>query len=124
MERVWLLVGAIAGGSAVGLSALKAHVLADRLGPSALAMLDAALTMQAWHALALLAAAALARRIGTLAHIAGGFFVAGLVLFCGTIQVAAVTGIRLGPVAPLGGTAFMLGWLCLAAAAFVRWRGG
>jgi uncharacterized membrane protein YgdD (TMEM256/DUF423 family) len=119
-ERVWIVAGAVAGGTAVGLSALRAHAL--RLDDASLAQLDSALTMQGWHALALLAAALIARRAGLLAHLAGGCFAAGLVLFCGAVYALAFAGLRVGPVAPIGGTLLMLGWLLLAAAALVRWR--
>ncbi|MCU0889788.1 MAG: DUF423 domain-containing protein [Rubritepida sp.] len=122
MERVWIAVGSLAGGTAVGLSALRAHAL--RLDEAALAMLDSALTMQGWHALALLATALIARRAGVLAHLAGACFAAGLVLFCGAVYAVVFAGLRLGPVAPIGGTLLMLGWLLLAASALARWRDG
>lgn len=129
MERVWIVVGCLAGGTAVGLSALRAHAL--RLDEAALAMLDSALTMQGWHALALLATAlialragGLARRAGVLAHLAGACFAGGIMLFCGAVYAAAFAGLRLGPVAPIGGTLLMLGWLLLGASALTRWRTG
>jgi uncharacterized membrane protein YgdD (TMEM256/DUF423 family) len=120
MERVWIVVGSLAGGTAVGLSALRAHAL--RLDEAGLAMVDSALTMQGWHALALLATALIARRAGVLAHLAGACFTAGIVLFCGAVYAVAFAGLRLGPVAPIGGTLLMLGWLLLGASALARWR--
>ena len=122
MERVWILAGSLAGGTAVGLSALRAHAL--RLDDASLAMLDSALTMQGWHALALLAAGLIARRAGLLAHLAATCFVAGIVLFCGSVYALAFAGLRVGPTAPIGGTLLMLGWLLLAASALTRWRNG
>jgi uncharacterized membrane protein YgdD (TMEM256/DUF423 family) len=124
MERVWLVLGSLAGGTAVGLSALRAHALPQRLDDGALAMIDSALTMQGWHALALLAAALIARRAGLVAHLAGACFAAGILLFCGAVYALAFAGLRAGLIAPVGGTILMLGWLLLAATGFLRWRPG
>lgn len=121
MERVWLVLGSLAGGTAVGLSALRAHALPQRLDGAALTMIDSALTMQGWHALALLATALIAART-RIAHLAGACFAGGLLLFCGAVYAAAFAGLRLGPVAPLGGTLLMAGWLFLAIAGLARWR--
>ena len=50
---------------------------------------------------------------------AGWLFVAGTVLFSGSLYLLAVTGVRaLGAITPLGGLAFILGWLALAWAAW------
>lgn len=124
MDRVWIVAGSLAGCTAVGLSALRAHALPQRLDAPALAMVDSALTMQGWHALALLAAALLAPRAGRLAHLAAACFAAGLVLFCGAVYALVFSGLRLGPVAPVGGTLLMLGWLLLAASAATRRQAG
>jgi uncharacterized membrane protein YgdD (TMEM256/DUF423 family) len=122
MERVWIVLGSLAGGTAVALSALRAHALPQRLDGPALAMIDSALTMQGWHALALLAAALIARRAGVMAHLAGACFAAGIILFCGAVYASAFAGLRFGSVAPAGGTLLMLGWLLLSASALTRWR--
>ncbi len=121
MERIWIVLGSIAGGTAVGLSALRAHALPGRLDEAALNMVDSALAMQGWHALALLAAALIARRT-RLANLAGACFAAGTLLFCGAVYASAFAGLRLGPVAPIGGTLLMVGWAVLAIAGLVRWR--
>lgn len=112
MSRLWLILGAFCGLLAVGLSAWAAHGLdaaqALRVQP--------ALTLQGWHALALLAAGLLAeRRPGWLPHAAGACFALGLLGFCGALWWGTLTGQSLGRVAPFGGTALMLGWLLLAA---------
>lgn len=121
MDRFLVAVGALAGAGAVALAALRAHVLAPRLDPASLAMLDSALAIQAWHAPALLAVAALAGRWGGAAlRLAGVGLAAGLVLFCGAVLLRALTGVSLGPVAPVGGALLILGWLSLLAAALTR----
>jgi uncharacterized membrane protein YgdD (TMEM256/DUF423 family) len=116
MERLLIGVSALAGGSAVALAAARAHLFAPRLGPAELAMLDSALAIQAMHALALL----LERWTGAAVRLAGLAFAAGTPLFCGAVLLRALAGVSLGPVAPVGGTALIAGWLALLAAAATR----
>ncbi len=72
-----------------------------------------------YHGLGLLAVAwAVTRWPGALPALAGWLFVAGTVLFSGSLYILALTGIRwLGAVTPLGGVAFLAGWICLALSA-------
>lgn len=109
--RVWVGAGALAGLLAVAAAAGTAH-----LGGDARALGSAA-QMHGWHALALVAAGLWGARGGRLTHLAGAAFAIGLLLFCGTIYLAALGGPRLTALAPAGGTAFMLGWLLLAISA-------
>jgi uncharacterized membrane protein YgdD (TMEM256/DUF423 family) len=73
-----------------------------------------------YHALALLAVAwAVTRWPGPWVTSAGWLFVAGTVLFSGSLYLLALTGVRaLGAITPFGGLAFILGWLALACAAW------
>ncbi|MES2712170.1 MAG: DUF423 domain-containing protein [Pseudomonadota bacterium] len=121
MNRLWIALGALAGLTAVGLSAWSAHGLPQMLQPASLDAVRSAITLQGWHALALLATGIYAeRRGGILPHLAGAAFAIGLVLFCGAVYAANLAGIRLGPVAPAGGIALMLGWAMLFLAAVKR----
>ncbi len=113
MARLWLVLGALSGGVAVGLAAWAAHGLA----PDQAARVAPALDMQGWHALALLATGLLAeRRGGRLPHAAGACFALGTLGFCGALWWHALTGGSLGRVAPTGGMLLMLGWVLLAVA--------
>ncbi|MGH7354759.1 MAG: DUF423 domain-containing protein, partial [Candidatus Rokuibacteriota bacterium] len=87
-----------------------------RLGPDALATFETGARYHMYHALGLLAVAwAAARWPGGATAAAGWLFVAGTVLFSGSLYLLSVTGQRwLGAVTPLGGLAFILGWLALA----------
>jgi uncharacterized membrane protein YgdD (TMEM256/DUF423 family) len=69
-----------------------------------------------YHAFALFAAAwGFARWQNRFFSIAGGLFAAGIVIFSGSLYLLAFTGSRwLGAVTPLGGLAFLAGWVCLA----------
>ncbi|WP_439576707.1 DUF423 domain-containing protein [Elioraea sp.] len=121
MDRLLIGVAALAGGGAVALAALRAHLLAPRLDAAALAMLDTAVTMQGWHALAMLAVGILLPRWGGAPlRVAGIAFAAGTVLFCGAVLLRALAGVSLGPVAPLGGALLIAGWLALLVAAAAR----
>jgi uncharacterized membrane protein YgdD (TMEM256/DUF423 family) len=120
MHRVWLGSGAVAGALAVALSAWLAHGAPARLDAARLGMVGNAATMLGWHTLALLATGLWAeRRAGRLPHLAGGAFALGLLLFCGGVFGAAM-GARLGPVAPVGGSLLIGGWLLLLLAALRR----
>ncbi len=116
MERPWVGLGALAGLAAVGMAALAAHGL-EAIGPERLQMVRNAVQMQGWHALALLACGLWARRGGALANWAGAAFALGLVLFCGSVYGLALGGVRLGLLAPIGGTILMVGWALLGLSA-------
>jgi uncharacterized membrane protein YgdD (TMEM256/DUF423 family) len=119
MSRTFLLLGAIAGFTGVTLGAFGAHALRTRLSPDMLAVFETGVRYQMYHALALVATAALMSQMeGRLITWAGWFFAAGIVLFSGSLYVLALTGITvLGAITPIGGLAFLLGWACLAVAA-------
>lgn len=116
MARLWIGLGALAGLLAVAMAALVAHDLGE-IGPARLEMTRAALQMQGWHALALLACGLWAPRGGRLADAAGATFTAGLVLFCGGVYGLALGGRPVGMLAPVGGTLLMLGWALLGISA-------
>ncbi len=82
-------------------------------------MFETGVRYQMYHALALLGVAwACTRWPGALVSAGGWLFVAGTLLFSGSLYVLALTGVRgLGAITPLGGLAFLAGWLCLALAA-------
>lgn len=102
--------------------AFGAHALRDRLAADLLDTFDTAVRYHLIHAVALMLAAwATSRWPGTASTAAGWLFVAGTVLFSGSLYALSLTGIRaLGAITPFGGVAFILGWLALAGAA---WQG-
>ena len=116
MDRLFFALGALAAFIGVALGAFAAHGLKSRIDPNMLATFEVGVRYQMYHALALLAVAwACAKWPGTLTNTAGWLFVAGIVVFSGSLYVLAVTGVRwLGAITPLGGLAFLAGWLCLA----------
>ena len=120
MHRLWLFLGAIAGLVVVGLSAWAAHGTPAGFEGAQRRAVDNALMIQGWHALALIAAGLMAERGRGLAHLAGACFAVGAAAFCGAVWWTSLGGAPVGPVAPLGGTLLMAGWLALALAALKR----
>ena len=116
MERFLFAAGAVAALLAVALGAFGAHALRDRLTSDLLAVFETGVRYHFYHSLALFAAAyAAARWPEGAAAIAGWLFIAGIVLFSGSLYLLAVTGTRwLGAITPLGGLAFIAGWAALA----------
>jgi uncharacterized membrane protein YgdD (TMEM256/DUF423 family) len=119
MARVFFVLGALSGVLAVAAGAFGAHALRERLAPDMLAVFETGARYQMYHALALLASAwALGRWPGGAILAAGWLFVAGTVVFCGSLYLLTLTGHRwLGAVTPLGGLAFLAGWAAMAWAA-------
>lgn len=116
MERTFILIAALAGFLGVALGAFGAHGLRARLSPEMLAVFETGVRYHLVHAVALLAVASLMPRFsGWLMTTAGWLFVAGIVLFSGSLYVLAVTRApSWGIVTPFGGVAFIAGWLALA----------
>ncbi|MDO9322459.1 MAG: DUF423 domain-containing protein [Pseudomonas sp.] len=123
MVRGFLLLAAFFGFTGVGLGAFAAHALKSRLSPEYLAVFQTAVHYQMLHALALLMLALLVRQLpGRLLLVAGYLFTLGVVLFSGSLYALTLSGISaLGMITPLGGLAFLAGWLCLGLGA---WRLG
>ena len=119
MERVFFVLGSILALVAVAAGAFGAHALRERLAPEMLQTFEVAARYHMYHALALLAVAwATTRWPGSAA--AGWLFLAGIVVFSGSLYLLSLTGQRwLGAITPLGGLAFLGGWLVLAWSA---WR--
>ncbi|MBR9971937.1 DUF423 domain-containing protein [Magnetospirillum sulfuroxidans] len=115
--RPWIVIAGLSGLVAVGMGAYGTHGLAG--DDAAQALVERASQYQLFHALALLAADRLANdgRRGTdmLAHMAALLFVLGIVLFCGSLYLKALTGAPLAVpmVTPAGGMTLMAAWLVL-----------
>ena len=115
MDRLFSSVGALSALISVAAGAFGAHALRARLSPEYLSVFETAARYQMYHALGLFAVAwVLARWPGEWPRRAGWLFIAGTVLFSGSLYALALTGARwLGAITPLGGLAFLGGWVCL-----------
>ena len=116
MERMFFAIGSISAFLGVLFGAFGAHMLKDRLPPEMLNTFEVGVRYHMYHALGLLAVAwAWTRWPGGVVTWAGWLFVAGTVMFSGSLYLLSLTGLRwLGAITPIGGTAFLLGWLALA----------
>jgi uncharacterized membrane protein YgdD (TMEM256/DUF423 family) len=113
----WTAVGAALMALAVGMGAFGAHGLKDRLDAYSMSVYEKAVFYHFVHALGILLVALLAR---TSAITPAGqtrvawLLLIGIVVFSGSLYALAVTGARmLGAITPIGGLAFILGWLLL-----------
>lgn len=111
-------IAAVFGFLAVAIGAFGAHALKARFGPEQMAWFQTGVQYHVAHALAALLAAQLAPRVGSGAQASAALFLAGIVIFSGSLYLLALTEQRwLGAITPLGGTLFLAGWLTLAIAA-------
>lgn len=121
-DRLFLLLGSLSGFTGVALGAFAAHGLRGRLAEDMLEVFQTGVRYQLCHALALLfLGLALARWPRAEFSAAGWLFVFGTVVFSGSLYALSLSGARwLGAVTPIGGLAFLLGWLAVAWGA---WKG-
>lgn len=121
--RIFLLLAAFFGFTGVALGAFAAHGLKARLSVEHLAVFQTGVHYQMVHALALVGVALLVPHLsGRLLSAAGSLFTLGILLFSGSLYALTLTGLgKLGIITPIGGVAFLAGWLCLGLTA---WRAG
>jgi uncharacterized membrane protein YgdD (TMEM256/DUF423 family) len=121
---IWTFAGAVSGFLAVALGAFGAHALRGRLAPDMQAVFETAARYQMFHALVLVALGLGSARLAPAAvRGVGALFVAGTVIFAGSLYALALTGERgWGAVTPVGGLLFLAGWAWLAAAAYAASR--
>lgn len=119
MHRLFLTLGAFSAAMSVAFGAFGAHKLKELVEPRLLEVFETGARYQMYHALALIAVSWVASRApGSLTTASGWLFVAGTVLFSGSLYAMTMTGIRaLGAITPIGGVCFIAGWVCLALAA-------
>ncbi|HYU93831.1 MAG TPA: DUF423 domain-containing protein [Actinomycetota bacterium] len=130
MDRAFLVIASGLGFLGVAFGAFGTHALQARLSPDRLSQFETGVRYQLWHALALFAVIFVwsLRPFGWTSYspllvsrpfqlwpaLAGWLFVAGVVLFSGSLYALALTGNRRwAALTPLGGLAFLLGWLAL-----------
>ncbi len=118
MDRIFVAAASLLGFLAVALGAFGSHGLAAHFeaNPDLEPIYRTATQYHFYHALALLAAAwAMSRWPGPLITWAGILFIVGVVIFSGSLYLMSLTGVRwLGAITPLGGVAFLAGWVLLA----------
>ena len=122
MQKTFLSFACVMGAMAVILGAFGAHALKTRLSPGDLQVFETGVKYQMYHAFALISIGLLMEKcpLQSTLHIAGYCFMAGIILFSGSLYLLAskilfgIEGWRwLGPVTPLGGLFLIAGWIFL-----------
>ncbi|SDM51596.1 DUF423 domain-containing protein [Sediminibacillus halophilus] len=117
--KLFLILGIINGFLAVALGAFGTHGLEGKISEKALATWEKAVNYQMFHTMALLVTGLLAVRFQAASlSTAGWLFFVGIVLFSGSLYIYATTSIKFfAMVTPVGGLAFLAGWIVLGYAA-------
>lgn len=115
----WIPLGAFFGGLGVILGAMGSHSFKDQLAEQKLASFHTATQYMVTHSLALILVGILALQLGEpiakKLNKVGGFFTAGIILFCGSIYILTFDGPKFfGPITPVGGLSFIIGWFAMA----------
>ena len=120
MQKIFIIIGAILAGLAVVLGAFGAHGLKKVVTPENVAIYQTGVQYQMYHALGLILIGILSERIlNNYLSYAGVLFVAGVVLFSGSLYLIVSlyamnrsVPTAVGILTPIGGFLFILGWLC------------
>ena len=117
-----LVAGAIFMALAVLLGAFGAHALKKILSADMLAIYHTAVQYQFYHALGLLAVGIIGLHYPSKwVRLSGVFLTAGIIIFSGSLYVISLSEIKtFGAITPIGGTAFVIGWICLSIAIWKR----
>lgn len=119
MQKIFLVLGSVAAAIAVLLGAFGAHALKEKLAPDQLQVFETGVRYQFYHAFALIVVGLLAEKFSSpLLNYSGWLFFLGIIFFSGSLYLLStrnLLGIEnwkfLGPITPLGGLCFIVGWL-------------
>lgn len=119
--KTFVLLGSLSAFLGVALGAFGAHGLKTKVAPDMLAVWETAVLYHLVHALGLLLIGILCHLMPDLALLrnAGWALLIGTLFFSGSLYLLVLTGVKpLGMITPIGGVAFLAGWILLAAAAW------
>jgi uncharacterized membrane protein YgdD (TMEM256/DUF423 family) len=120
MSGLSVLIGAVVCGLSVVAGAFGSHALKAMLDAKDLAIFETAVRYQFFHGLALIGLGLFEKAYGVNGRVAMVAFIAGVILFSGSLYVLVLSGVRtFGAVTPLGGVAFLVGW---GAWAMLAWK--
>ncbi|MCF6352798.1 MAG: DUF423 domain-containing protein [Cyclobacteriaceae bacterium] len=117
MYKLFIIIGSISGMLSVMIGAFGAHALKTTLeATNRLETFETAVKYQFYHSLALILLGLIMIQFQHKAfNVAGYGFMAGIIIFSGSLYALSLTGItKLGAITPLGGLAFIIGWGALA----------
>ena len=114
MDRhiTWIVIGACFACLAVVLGAFAAHGLKSKISTEDLAIFETGVRYQMYHSLGLILLGLIGFQTAQdIVLFPATMFIIGIIIFSGTLYLIPLTGLRwLGAIAPIGGTAFILGW--------------
>ncbi|GGI44131.1 membrane protein [Paenibacillus marchantiophytorum] len=120
--KLFLLLGSLNAFLSVALGAFGAHSLKQKLTPDQLDVFQTGVHYHMIHAIALILIALLSDKLvnsSSLVQASGWAIFIGIILFSGSLYALSITGLKIfGPITPLGGLSFLVGWVLLAVAAF------
>ncbi|MEW9698245.1 DUF423 domain-containing protein [Paenibacillus sp. SI8] len=119
--KLFLLLGSLNAFLSVALGAFGAHYLKEKITADQLAVYHTGVQYHMIHALGLILIAILSDKLGhsSLVNASGWLIFIGIILFSGSLYALSLTGIKFfGPITPLGGVSFLVGWVLLAIAAY------
>jgi uncharacterized membrane protein YgdD (TMEM256/DUF423 family) len=115
-RNYWLILGASFAAIGVSAGAAGAHLLQNIISEARFITFNKAVRYQMYHSFALIIIAVLSsQNPGKVLNIAGWFFLSGILLFSGSLYLIVLTGVQgFEILSPIGGIAFVLGWITLA----------
>ena len=130
VQKVLLVLAGLSGIVSVLLGAMGAHWLKEKLNYWEMHSFETGVKYQMYHTLALIAVVILLDRFPTRTLECSGYsFVVGIITFSGSLYLLSLKSLLhidklsiLGPITPIGGVAFILGWLLLVITIFLNWR--
>ncbi|OOC63032.1 DUF423 domain-containing protein [Paenibacillus ihbetae] len=123
MRRTFIAWGSVLMALSVAIGAFGAHMLEGKISADELAVYETGVHYHMIHGIAVLVAGILAGTLGESRKLfwAGTLFIAGVIIFSGSLYVLSISGIKwLGAITPIGGVAFIAGWITLLSAALSR----
>ncbi|HIB26406.1 MAG TPA: DUF423 domain-containing protein [Candidatus Marinimicrobia bacterium] len=116
MMKSWIIFGALLAALAVLLGAFGAHGLKGKVSPEDLTIFETGVRYHMYHALGLILISVLGLYYyPEMIQLPAIFLSVGILLFSGSLYILVLTGLRwMGAITPLGGVAFIAGWLLLA----------
>lgn len=125
MQKFFLLTGSLLSGLSVMIGAFGAHALKDILQKTQrIETFETAVKYQFYHSFAILFIGILLFHVQhKFLNTAGILFIAGIVVFSGSLYILSLTGIKwLGAITPIGGLLFIIGWILSFIAIWVAFR--
>jgi len=120
-KKLWLIISAVSGFTAVAIGAFGAHGLREKLSPEMLEVFKTGVFYQFIHTIVLLV---LSLTSFIRSNIASIFFLAGIILFSFSLYLYSTTGMKFfAMITPIGGVSFLIGWLWIVVEAVRLKRG-